>query len=291
MPQQKKTTYGLIGNPVVHSLSPVIHNIAFKELNVDAVYELFPLEEHELGDFFTRLKEKSSCIFGLNVTVPYKEKVIPFLDSLSPFAQKANAVNTIVITKKRQLKGFNTDGPGFLTHLVELGFDTKEKRVAILGAGGASRAIVAAFCVLPQKPNSIKIYDLYPVRTEKLIADLGQKLDASIVQSVSDINDLNIEISDLLINATPIGMKETDPCLIDGESLHAKLLVVDCIYKPLETKLLKLAKAQGARTANGLGMLFYQAVLAFQHWADIELADDIKDKMRRSLREAAGDDR
>src|SRR3989338_9118446 len=119
-----KAIYGIIGFPLEHSLSPVMHNAAFTELGVDAEYKLFPLQEEALGDFFADLREKDSPIFGLNVTVPYKEAVIKYLDIISPFAQKVNAVNTIVISSERTLTGFNTDGPGFLTHLAELGFRT-----------------------------------------------------------------------------------------------------------------------------------------------------------------------
>ena len=210
-----KPIYGIIGFPLEHSLSPVMHNTAFKELGVDAEYKLFPLQEEELGDFFADLREKDSPIFGLNVTVPYKEAVIKYLDVLSPFAQKVNAVNTIVISPERKLTGFNTDGPGFLTHLIELGFQTGGKRVAILGAGGTTRAIVAVLCLLPERPASIKIYNRTRENLGQLLGDLGKRLDVSIVQPADSIDDLDIAMANLLINTTSVGLKANDPGLVD----------------------------------------------------------------------------
>ncbi|MBF0387734.1 MAG: shikimate dehydrogenase [Candidatus Omnitrophica bacterium] len=281
-----RSTYGLVGYPLGHSLSPVIHNTAFQALRVDAEYCLFPMKQEELGDFFSELKKPDSHIFGLNVTVPHKEVVIPFLDSLDGFAQKAGAVNTVVIDAKRRLKGFNTDGPGFLAHLLEEGFVPSGKRVAILGAGGAARAVVASLCLISERPGSILIYDIDREKVVSLVRDLGTRIDVSCVKVVNTIDELNIELADLLINATPVGLKVSDPCLVSEELLHSHLMVYDLVYNPGETKLLKLAKAKGARTVNGLKMLFYQAVLAFEHWAEMQLAEPLKKKMWDELYKA-----
>jgi len=283
MRDEQKVIYGLIGYPVGHSLSPLMHNTAFRELKVDAEYRLFPLKEEELKGFFEDLKRKDSPIFGLNVTIPYKEKVLKFLDTVSPFAEKVQAVNTIVISKKRWLTGYNTDGPGFLTHLTEMAVHPEGKRISILGAGGAARAIVSVLCILPERPVSIRIFDIDKKKTTGLLNDLGQRMNVSIVQKAESIDDLNIELADILINTTPVGMKNEDPCLISPDILHSRLFVYDVIYNPSETKLLQLAKSKKAKTANGLGMLFYQGVLAFQHWADVQLPEPIKKKMRTSL--------
>lgn len=277
------TTYGLIGYPLGHSLSPLMHNAAFKALGVEATYELFPLKEDELADFFKDLKTSDSPIFGLNVTIPYKEKVIPFLDTLNPYAKNVSAVNTIVIDEKRKLRGYNTDGPGFLAHLAELGINPKEKRVAILGAGGAARAILSVLCMIPDRASVIKIYDVEEQKAEELVLGLKKNFNVQGVEVVQNIDDLNIELADILINATPIGMKPTDVPLVGEDLLHSDLFVYDLIYNPQETMLLKMAKEKGAKAANGLGMLFYQGVLAFQRWAEIELADEIKIKMRKAL--------
>ena len=281
-----KSIYGIIGFPLEHSLSPVMHNTAFKELGVDAEYKLFPLKEEELGDFFSGLHESDSPIFGLNVTVPYKETVLPYLDSLSPFALKVNAVNTIVIAPGRKLVGYNTDGPGFLAHLTELGFQTQGKRIAILGAGGTTRAIVAVLCLLPERPARITIYNRTREKLDELLEDLKKRIDIRIVAAVDSVDDLNIELADLLINTTSLGMKSGDPSPVAEEMLHKGLLVYDVIYNPSETKLLKLAKKNGAAVSNGLGMLFYQGVLAFQHWSEMLLDSHTRLKMKESLEKA-----
>ena len=283
MKEQPKSLYGLVGYPVAHSLSPLMHNTAFKALKVNAEYCLFPLKEEELKDFFTKLHDKKSFIFGLNVTVPYKEKVIPYMDTLSPYAEKTGAINTVVIDKLRKLRGFNTDGLGFLTHLTELGFNVKDKRIAMIGCGGVARAMISVLCLLSERPASFRVFDIDQKKAENLLVDLEKRLDVSMVSVVHSIEDLNIELADLLINATPVGMKESDPVLIGDEAFHRDMLVYDVIYNPAETKLLKAAKAEGAKTSNGLDMLFYQGVLAFQHWAEIELDQTIKDKMKKSL--------
>lgn len=281
-----KTTYGIIGYPLSHSLSPFMHNAAFKALDVPAEYKLFPLKEEELSDFFVELREKSSPIFGLNVTVPYKETVIKYLNSLSPFALEVNAVNTIVVTDDRKLIGHNTDGAGFLTHLVELGFKADNKRIAIIGAGGTTRSILTVLCLLPTRPQSIRIYNRTKENLTAMLDNLKERVDMSIVTAVDTVDELNVELADLLINTTSVGLKKDDPVLIGENVLHRDMLVYDVIYNPAETKLLALAAKKGAKISNGLGMLFFQGVLSLQHWADMTIEDRVKAKMREALNEA-----
>lgn len=286
-PDDQQAIYGIIGNPLQHSLSPVMHNAAFKALKVDAVYKAFPLETHELSDFFSALKSEDSPIFGLNVTVPYKEKVLEYLDGLAPLAQKIGAVNTIVITNNRTLTGYNTDAPGFIAHLNELKFNTAGADVCILGAGGSTRAILTALCIIPERPSSIRIFNRTPQKANQLVEQLGKAMSVDIVEVVDNVAALDIRYADLLINTTPVGMNDDDPVLIEPEVLHADLLVYDLIYNPKETLLLQMAKKKGARTANGLGMLYYQGVLAFQRWAGLELDEKVKNIMRQALQRAA----
>jgi len=279
--------YGIIGNPVAHSLSPAMHNAAFKALDVNAVYKLFPLEDlEELKLFMEDLKESDNPIFGINVTVPYKEKVLPYLDTIDPLADKIGAVNTLVIDYQRKIHGFNTDGPGFLSHLAELNFDLKDKRVVVLGAGGTSRAIISVLCLCRPRPRSIVIYNRTKAHADDLLREISSRIPADIVTVAEDPKDLDMHSSDLLINTTKVGMKNSDPLLIDPDLMHQGLLAYDVIYSPVETQLLKEARQRHARTANGMGMLFYQGVLAFRHWAEVELDDRIKKIMRKSLEDA-----
>lgn len=254
--------YGLIGYPVGHSLSPLMHNAAFSYLNINAQYKLFPLKEAEIKVFLTSLAQNN--IYGLNVTVPYKERVIPFLASVSKEAELIGAVNTIKVCDDG-LEGFNTDGAGFLKHLREdLEFNPQGKTIAIIGAGGACRAASVFLC--SAKPKMLSICDVDKEKLSVLINHLKINFKDVIINAVNSVSSLNIEKADLLVNATPIGMKETDPCLVDEKLMHKDILVYDLIYNPAQTKLLRLAKEKGARVSNGLGMLLYQGMLAFEIW-------------------------
>ncbi|MDI6758502.1 MAG: shikimate dehydrogenase [Candidatus Omnitrophota bacterium] len=254
--------FGLIGYPISKSLSPYLHNAAFGALEIKAEYKLFPLKEDELKGFFADLKKNN--IHGLNVTVPYKEKVIAFLNKIAPEAELIGAVNTIIVNSNG-LEGFNTDGEGFLTHIKsDLGFNPKGKVIVLIGAGGASRAI--SVYLSREKPKRISFYDVDKLKAENLVKHL-KKYFADIEFKQSDsIGGLNIETSDLLINAAPIGMKADEVSPLDSSFLHRGLTVYDLIYNPPETKLLRLAKSKGCLVSNGLGMLLYQGALAFRHF-------------------------
>jgi shikimate dehydrogenase len=272
----EKRTYGLVGFPVKHSLSPVMHNAAFSALKINAEYRLFELKENELECFLKSLPQQN--ILGLNVTIPYKEKVIPFLDSISDAAKLIGAVNTIKVLDK-QLSGYNTDGEGFIKNLKDdLGFDPAGKTVAIIGAGGAARAVCVYLC--KELPKSVNIYDVDKNKLGLLAGHLKDNFKSTGIEAAGSPAELNVESADMLINATPIGMKETDPLIIDENYLHKGLLVYDLIYNPGETKLLKAAKKKGCRVSNGLGMLLNQGVIAFGIWTG-EIAP--KGIMRKAL--------
>jgi shikimate dehydrogenase len=254
--------YGVIGWPIKHSLSPAMHNAAFKEFGIDAEYRPFEVKPEGLEDFFADL---DSCIKGLNVTVPYKEKVLDFvqLDQESFYLRKIKAVNTLV-RKDRIWKGFNTDIPGFSRHLKELRFDPKDKKIAILGAGGASRAV--SYVLAEKSAQEISIFDIDKNKALGIADMLKELFDNFPVRVVNSIDELDISSKNALINATPVGLKESDPCLIDKKMIRKDLFVYDLIYNPAETKLLSLAKAAGARYSNGLDMLLYQGALSWEHW-------------------------
>lgn len=254
--------YGVLGYPVKHSLSPLMHNAAFAALKINAEYRLFEKSPEEIPGFFSSLAREN--IKGINVTVPHKEAVVSYCSRISDEARLIAAVNTIKVTEEG-LVGFNTDGLGFIRHLKEdLKFDPRDKTVAILGAGGASKAV----CVYLAK-EGIRGISVFDINKEKLLT-LTDNLKAAFkgveVRAASSIKGLGLEKAELLVNATPLGMKETDPPVIDEQSIPAGMLVYDLIYNPKETKLLKAARARGALISNGLGMLLYQGMASFEIW-------------------------
>ena len=266
--------YGVLGYPVKHSFSPPMHNAAFSTLKINAEYRLFEIKPEDLKEFFGSLKEKN--IWGLNVTIPHKEKVIPFLDSLSDEARLIGAVNTIRVSANA-LEGFNTDGEGFLRHLTEeLGFSPRGKIIAVIGAGGAARAI--SVYLIKALPKKMSVYDIDKNKTSVLVEHLKNNFKNIEFIAADSIPGLNIKDCDLLVNATPIGMIETDPCLVDGKFMHKNILVYDLIYNPKETRLLAQAKKVGAKISNGLGMLLYQGMLSFEIWTGQKAPKEVMQK-------------
>lgn len=245
---------GLFGYPVEHTLSPAMHNAAFRDLGLDCCYLPFLVHPDSLGDAVQGIRALN--LAGVNVTVPHKEKVMPMLDEVSEEASFIGAVNTIVNSAGR-LKGYNTDGRGFIQSLAENNISLDGRDVVIFGAGGASRAISYYIC---QKAKSLSMYDIDREKLEKLVGDLGH-----ISSSVSTLDDVsNIDRFQVVINATPLGLKEQDPFPFDPEILNKEKIVCDLIYR--ETRLLERARGKGCFTLNGLGMLLWQGVFAFELW-------------------------
>ena len=274
----EKVFYGLLGYPVKHSLSPIMHNSAFKALGIPAEYKLFEREPYQVESFLKSLAKQN--ILGLNVTIPYKEVVIRYLDRLSPQAKFTGAVN-VIVAEGEYLKGYNTDGSGFLRHLTQdLGFEPQGKRAVVLGAGGASKAVVNQLAL--NKIKSIGIYDIDRKRAETLVEKLNKEFSFCEAQLISCLEDLDLTEVSLLVNATPVGMKG-EPSLIKREKLHSQLLVYDLIYNPPQTELLKIAQERGARVSNGLGMLLYQGAESFELWTQKPAPVEV---MRKALEEA-----
>lgn len=272
--------YGLIGYPVKHSLSPIMHNATFKALGINAEYKLFEKRPEELGYFLHSLSKEN--IYGLNVTIPYKEVVLKYLQLKSPEVKFTDAVNVIIVKDKNYLEGWNTDGIGFHRHLtMDLKFNPLGKSVVVLGAGGAAKAIINQLAMHGAK--NITIYDIDNDKSLNLAAKINKEFPKCNAIASDSIEKLDIKNADLLINATPIGMKGDDPCLVDPDSLHPSLLVYDLIYNPPETKILKLAKQKGAPISNGLGMLLYQGVRSFELWTGQKAPVEV---MRKALIEA-----
>jgi shikimate dehydrogenase len=237
-----------------------MHNAAFSKLKLKARYKLFELRPDELQVFFANLKK--SRISGFNVTFPYKEKILPYLNIKSPGVREIGAANTVVLVKDGKLKGFNTDFAGFIRHLKEL--KVRPKKAAIIGAGGAARAV--CFALGKSKVEEVCIYDIDAYKSLGLVSQFKDVFSQVKLSAVARIEELNLSDKDFLVNASPVGMHADDPCLIDGKNLHQGIFVYDLIYNPAETKLLAAAKKSGARFSNGLGMLLYQGVLAFEHF-------------------------
>ncbi len=275
-----KLRYGLIGYPVSHSYSAFMQNAAFKYLGINAEYELFQIPPKELDNFFKKtIVEKK--LSGFNVTVPYKEKAVPYLNaSVSPNVRMNQAVNTVRVEKDGSLSGVNTDGIGFCMDLKDHGFDVRRKNVSLIGAGGGAKSV--ATCVSGINPARLRIFDIDQSKAELLRRIVKDFFPSTNVETVETMDGLEIDRADLLINATPVGMKDSDPLLIDPGLLRKEVFVYDLIYNPGETKLLRAARQAGCITANGLGMLLYQGALAFEFWTGKVAPVDI---MRRALLE------
>lgn len=250
----KTTVTGIFGYPVGHSLSPAMHNAAFLHLNMNFCYTPFSVKPELLGDAVKAIRALN--LRGVNVTVPHKEKVIPLLDKIDEEAAFIGAVNTILNSDGR-LTGYNTDGRGFMESLAEADIQTDNKTILIIGAGGASRAISY---YLAKKAARLFIYDLDTNKSAQLTGDLGRiYTNVTGLKSLDSLADIGI-----LINATPLGLKETDPSPVDVSLLTEKTAVCDLIYK--KTPLLAAASEKGCKTIDGSGMLLHQGALAFEIW-------------------------
>lgn len=254
---------GLIGYPLGHSVSPSMQQAALDLCGFRATYRLWETPRDDLPEMVSRLRRPD--YLGANVTVPHKEAVLPLVDRLSSEAQSIGAVNTIVNTKGC-LEGHNTDAPGFLSALrEEAQFDPKDKRVVLLGAGGAARAV--SFALAGYGVAEIAILNRTVSRAEELAEELRRKASPDVRILAASIDSLStfsqLQTCDLLVNATSIGLVEGETPL-PASLIPRGALIYDLIYRP--TRLLSEARERGARTLDGLSMLVYQGALAFQLW-------------------------
>jgi shikimate dehydrogenase len=267
----KTKVTGLFGYPVEHTLSPAMHNAAFDHLGLNFRYLPFLVHPDSLGSAVGAVKALG--LAGVNVTVPHKEKVIPFLDDVDKEALFIGAVNTIVNAGDR-LIGYNTDGRGFMRSLAEKKISVEGKRILVAGAGGASRAISY---YLSERARELFIFDTDRPKLQKLVRELSE-----IRTNVSSIDEtMDLSGFDVLVNATPLGLKKDDPPPFDVSGLASDRVVCDLIYK--KTALLESAERRGCRTVDGLGMLLWQGILALELWTGVEPPVDI---MRKALLKA-----
>jgi len=256
--------YGVIGDPIAHSMSPEMHNAAFQECGMDSAYVKFQVRKEQLSQAIDGIKALG--IKGVNVTVPHKEHVMPLLDEIDPLAEAIGAVNTIV-NENGKLIGYNTDGLGFVEGLKNIADEPLEDNsMLIIGAGGAAKAIYYSLASLGVK--RIDVTNRTPLRAEKMIEACPFDLNSGFLSLEAAENSL--DQYDVIIHTTSIGMFphiEDSPLTI--KELKEGCIVSDIIYNPLETALLKQANQKGARTQNGLDMFVYQGALSFEKWTGI----------------------
>ncbi len=278
----KTKVCGIIGDPIEHTMSPVMHNSAFKELGIDGRYLPFRVRAADLGEAIGGLR--ALHIRGLNVTIPHKTAVIPFLDKLDPSAERIDAVNTIV-NDDGVLTGYNTDAAGFLQALLEKGIEPAGKNVVVLGAGGAAKGI--SF-ILAERGAHPVILNRHPGRAEELARRIAQALKKEIKARPLSEADLAAALAkaDILVNTTSVGMVPgTEDTPVPAKLLRPGLVVFDIVYNPIQTRLLREAEAAGARTIDGLAMLVWQGALAFEKWTGRKAPVDL---MRETAVKALG---
>lgn len=260
---------GLIGWPVNHSLSPQMHNAAFADKGLDFCYVAFPVKPAALKQAILGLRALG--MIGANVTQPHKEKVLYYLDEASSEAQTIGAVNTILVEENRLL-GYNTDAMGFLISLEkEAKVQLEGKRIVVIGTGGAGRAISvgAAF----SRVREITLTDVVKDKAKRLVAAIQavrSEVKTTALEPASEQFAKSVEAADIVVNATPLGLRPDDPLPLDPAHLSKKTFVFDAIYIPAETPLLKAAREKGCRTLNGTGMLVHQGSAAFKIWTGVE---------------------
>ncbi|PFL20564.1 shikimate dehydrogenase [Bacillus cereus] len=274
-----KQLYGVIGNPIGHSLSPVMHNDAFEHLNMDAHYHAFLVEEAALGEAVKGLKALG--ISGFNVTTPHKVAIMEYLDEVAPLAEQIGAVNTVV-HRDGKLIGYNTDGIGFVRALQSISKEPlQEKRILLLGAGGASRAIY--FSLADVGVKAIDIANRTRDKAENLVAGCLANVNSHAL-SLEHAAKAQGEY-DIIIQTTTIGMHpHVEHTPLEIRSLKKGAIVSDIIYNPFETKILGDAKEQGAIIQNGIDMFVYQGALAFEMWTGcVPNIDRMKQLVMRKL--------
>ena len=262
----------VVANPIRHSISPLIHNRAFEATATNGVYVAWEIEVGDLAETVANIRRYQ--MFGINLSMPYKEQVIPYLDELSDEARLIGAVNTVV-NQDGTLIGYNTDGKGFFKSLPS--FKISGKRMVLLGAGGAAKAILAQAILDGVSQVSVFVRSASMGKTrpylEKLQHETGFKVGLFVLEDAQELQE-NITQADLLVNATSVGMDGASQPIPTSIVLPEELLVADVIYQPFETPFLKWARSQGNHAVNGLGMLLYQAAEAFQLWTGKEMPTD-----------------
>ena len=258
--------YLVIGNPIEHSLSPLIHNYWIKKNNIRAIYDKKKLSNTDLKDIIIKIREKS--ISGVNVTVPFKKEVIPYLDKLTLDAKATQSVNTILLTNDNKVVGHNTDISGFENAIKDTKYNLSGKKILILGSGGVTTSII--FALYKMKVSNITLTNRTKTKAEYL-----QKFYNSIAVKENRWNEIKVvewgEMPefDMIINATSVGLNNNDNLNLDFSKIGKNKFFYDVIYNPKETNFLKQGKNLGNKIENGKKMFIFQAAEAFKIWHDI----------------------
>ena len=271
--------YGILGDPIEHSLSPLIHNAAFRRLEMNAVYLAFRVDPDTLGLAFEGIRALG--IRGVNLTIPFKQTAIEFVDEIPEDVDRATGAINTVVNRDGMLYGYNTDSAGFLTSLKEdLHFNPEGKSVLVLGAGGSAAAV--AFSLARAHAEHLMIHNRTAERAEGLKDFAQPYFPETEIEALPSLDEAYSRKIDLVVNTTSCGMKGNAGSPIDLKHLKSKVSVYDLVYSPQETALLKTAKELGWSAANGFGMLAAQAALSFELWTGKK--DGVREVMREALK-------
>jgi shikimate dehydrogenase len=276
---------GVIGDPIEHTLSPAMQNAAFEHLKLDWVFLAFRVKANEVENALRGMRGLG--IRGLNVTMPHKNAVIAYLDKVDETAKFLGSVNTIV-SDNGELHGFSTDGLGAVNALKENGVKLSGKKVVLLGAGGAAKAIAFA---LAKETRELIILNRTSEKTKELTAALSSRFGKKVAgeRLTPKITQKHLENADILVNATSVGMHpQADQSLVAPQWLKRSLTVMDIVYNPMETRLAKDAKAAGAHVVSGVEMLIYQGAASFEIWTGHKAPVEVMRKAALSQLSAAG---
>lgn len=253
--------FAIIGNPIGHSLSPTLHNYWFRKHKITARYDLLEIQENQIEKTIDDIRKRK--LEGINVTIPYKQKVIPYIDKFSISAKESNSVNTISLDHKNNIVGDNTDIYGLLSgYLKQISDKPKKLKALIIGAGGVAPSVYVAL-----KQSFITDITLINRTYEKSIFLKRKFTDLKILQW-SEIQKI-IKNFDIIINATSLGLKNSENFNFLFEDFKNSLIYIDTIYNPMETKMIKHLKGKGVKTFNGLDMFVYQGQKSFYLWNKI----------------------
>lgn len=278
-------TCGLIGNPIEHTLSPLLHNHLAEVTDLNMVYVPFCVEDNKVED---ALKGAFALnLLGCNVTVPHKSAVIPYLNELDSLAERIGAVNTLV-RQKDGFKGYNTDMPGLYRAMCKDGVDPRGKDCLILGAGGVARAV--AVMLADKGAGSICILNRTYEKAAEIATEINEMMGNNMAEAMllSDYEKLPRDKQYIAIQATSVGMyPRMDEAVIEQDVFYQRLQVAyDLIYSPGETKFMKLASKNNVKSYNGVGMLVYQGIISFELWTGIRVSDEEAENLCKLITEA-----